>query len=1053
MQSRFIATIAILIILSLFISPALATNGNEKNTKDSIPGTDTGISIITDSSTGNQYAAGEVIVRYNYEKIKSTTLMNEYSTRINAKIGAVVLQDLSSKNLPGMQLVQIPNSISVTDAIAEYEKSPDVLYAEPNYIYYLSSITPDDPYFSSHQWGLQNTGQTIEGSVGTVGADINAPEAWDLTTGSNTVVVAVVDSGADYLHPDLSANMWINSNEIPDNGIDDDSNGYIDDVKGWNFYSKNNDPMDGNTKDETYHGTHCSGIIGAVGNNGIGISGVNWNVKIMPLRVTSAAGSLSTSDGILAINYASANGANVISNSWGGSGYSQALKDAIDNSPAVVVCAAGNERRNNENRHSYPSDYTSENLISVAATNNQDKLASFSNYGIISVDLGAPGVDIYSTKKNSEYQYMSGTSMATPFVSGVAALVKAKDPSLTNLQVRSAILNNVDAKSSLSGKVVTGGRMNAYKAVNSVGGGPTVTGISPLTGSTAGGTAVTITGTNFLGATSVKFGTTQAVFTPPVSATSITATSPAGTAGIVDVTVTTPSGTSATSAADKFTYVSAATNGSVIEQDATVFIGEGGLNVANALNAAQGLPIGSTPTNTVIGWWASAADIGRTAPTKSINLVDRWNNMQIAPADFVGYTGNWYVLAPDGQTALGIAFVVADPSLSIAVWDFLQASDVTGRSVLRGEPLGFQINTNMYAAVDGRYRSNPIANGGTFPNPATDGYITIKVKDANSVTYSALQVGAPGTSGTTTSLLRQFVNTQPWYFGSSATNAWITNATDNNQYIYPVGTYSAWAESTLNNMKENYKNGGADYTGKTVSATGTVTLVSSPATTSTIGVFRSGVFYLRNENSAGDANNIFAFGAASDTPIAGDWTGKGYDTVGVFRSGVFYLRNTNTPGDADNIVSYGAASGDWPIVGHWTTAQTGDTVGVFRSGVFYLRNTNTPGDPNHIFAFGAAGDTPIAGDWTGQGYDTVGVFRQGQFYLTSSNSDGGGDVTAFNFGSANDIPVIWKHDGKDTVGIFRSGTFYLKNENSAGNADNIFSYGAASDTPVDGKWI
>ena len=557
MPNRFIATIAIFIILSLFVSPALATNGNGETTKDSVPGTDNAeISIITDSSTGNQYAAGEVIVRYNYEKIKSTTLMNEYSTRINAKIGAVVIQDLSSKNLPGLQLVQIPKSMSVTDAIAEYEKNPDVLYAEPNYIYYLSSLTPNDPYFSSLQWSLQNTGQTIDGSVGNVGADIDAPKTWDLTTGSNTVVVAVIDSGVDYLHPDLSANMWNNSKEIPDNGIDDDNNGYIDDVRGWNFFSTNNDPMDGNTKDETYHGTHCAGIIGAVGNNSIGISGVNWNVKIMPLRISSAAGSSITSDEILAINYASANGANVISNSWGGTGYSQALKDAIDNSSAVVVCAAGNEGQNNEEKHSYPSDYTSENIISVAATDNKDQLASWSNYGIKSVDLAAPGVDIYSTKKNSSYQYMSGTSMATPVVSGVAALVKAKNPLLTNLQIKSAIINNVDAKISLSKKVRTGGRVNAYKAVNSVGRVPIVTGISPATGPIAGGTLVSITGTNYLGATEVKFGTTAATGVTVVSATSITATSPAGTAGIVDVTVTTPLGTSATSAADKFTYTS-----------------------------------------------------------------------------------------------------------------------------------------------------------------------------------------------------------------------------------------------------------------------------------------------------------------------------------------------------------------------------------------------------------------------------------------------------------------------------------------------------------------
>ena len=290
------------------------------------------------------------------------------------------------------------------------------------------------------------------------------------------------------------------------------------------------------------------------------------------------------------------------------------------------------------------------------------------------------------------------------------------------------------------------------------------------------------------------------------------------------------------------TPVTAATNGSVIEQGATVFIGESGLNVANALNAVQGLPIGSTPTNTVIGWWASSAVIGVTSPTKTIDLATRYTSMQVAPTDFVGYTGNWYLVNPaTGFAITPSVFTVADPSLSTAVWDFSQASDVTGNTVPRGNPLGFQINTNMYAAVDGRYRSNPTANGGTFPNPATDGYITIKVKDANGVTYSTLQVGAPGTAGTTTSLLKQFVNTQPWYFGSSATNAWVTDATDNNnQYLYPVGTYSVWAESTLNNMKENYKNAGADYVGKSVSAVGTVILSGGGSIVSFTGTPTSG---------------------------------------------------------------------------------------------------------------------------------------------------------------------------------------------------------------------
>jgi len=587
---------------------------------------------------------------------------------------------------------------------------------------------------------------------------------------------------------------------------------------------------------------------------------------------------------------------------------------------------------------------------------------------------------------------------------------------------------------------------------------PTVSRLTPPSGSITGGTPVTITGTNLLGATAVNFGTTAATGVNVVSATSITATSPAHAAGIVDVTVTTPSGTSAISTVDKFTYVAAATNGSVIEQSATIFIGESGLNVANALNAAQDLPIGSTPTNTVIGWWASAAMIRFTPPTKSIDLVNRYQSMEVAPADFVGYTGNWYLVNPTTGLGDNQVFTVADPSLSMAVWDFLQASDVTGRSVLRGEPLGFQINTNMYAALADGKRGNPAPYQGLYPNAATDGYITIKVKDANSVTYSALQVGAPGTSGTTTSLLRQFVNTQPWYFGSSATNAWITNATDNNnQYLYPVGTYSAWAESTLNNMKDNYKNGGADYTGKTVSATGTVTLTGgSPTTSSTTGIFRTGNFYLASSNSNGGGTvTAFNFGMTGDVPVAGKWSGSGDSTVGIFRNGNFYLASSNTNGGGTVTAFNFGMTGDVPVAGKWS--GSGDsTVGIFRNGNFYLASSNTNGGGTvTAFNFGMTGDVPVAGDWTGSGTTTVGIFRNGNFYLASSNTNGGGTVTAFNFGMTGDVPVAgdWNADGKTEVGIFRSGNFYLASSNTNGGGTvTAFNFGMAGDEPVAGKW-
>jgi len=270
------------------------------------------------------------------------------------------------------------------------------------------------------------------------------------------------------------------------------------------------------------------------------------------------------------------------------------------------------------------------------------------------------------------------------------------------------------------------------------------------------------------------------------------------------------------------------TNGSIIHQGATIFIGEQGLNVTQALNAAymnsSSTPLtylNQTPLNTTVGWWASAANIDTSSPTKSIDLGTglRYQDMTVAQADFVGFTGNWYVYNASTTSSQHLAFVVADPSLSIAVWDFGQASDVTGKSVPQGTHLGFQINTNMYSALDRAYRTN--WDTVETATQQTDGYITIKVKDANGATYSAINT----TASQSTSLLAQYVNTQPWYFGTTAIY-WDTQATDNNnQYLYPVGTYSAWAESTLNKMKDNYKNAGADYTG-IVSGVGTVTLVS-----------------------------------------------------------------------------------------------------------------------------------------------------------------------------------------------------------------------------------
>jgi len=366
----------------------------------------------------------------------------------------------------GLSLVKLPDNIAVEDALVTLNNTPGILYAEPDYqVKALSAgqTIPNDPRFSD-LWGLNNTGQ----SGGTPDADIDAPEAWNIATGSSNIIVAVIDTGVDYTHPDLAANMWVNAaeaNGIP--GVDDDGNGYIDDIHGYDFVNNDGDPMD-----DHYHGTHCAGTIGAVGNNGQGVAGVCWNVKIMALKFLDSSGSGNTSDAIEAVQYAILMGANLSSNSWGGGSYSQALKDVIDaagNANQLFVAAAGNSSSDNDISPAYPASYTSENIIAVLATDRYDNMSSFSSYGLTSVDIGAPGSDILSCQPGSNYQYLSGTSMATPHVSGATALIWSFSPSMPYQEVKDLLIQTADKIPALAGRCVSEGRLNLYNAVNELG--------------------------------------------------------------------------------------------------------------------------------------------------------------------------------------------------------------------------------------------------------------------------------------------------------------------------------------------------------------------------------------------------------------------------------------------------------------------------------------------------------------------------------------------------------------------------------------------------------
>ena len=366
----------------------------------------------------------------------------------------------------GLWLVSFPDADldTVPHAISEIEKIGSLArYVEPDYVGHAEAV-PDDTDFGQ-LWGMNNTGQ----SGGTLDADIDAPEAWDLNTGSSSVVVGVIDTGVDYTHPDLKDNIWINPGEIPGNGLDDDGNGYIDDVHGWNFNGDTNDPMDANG-----HGTHCAGIIGARGNNGIGVTGVCWRVSIMPLKWLDSKANGADSDAVEAVAYATSMGAVLTSNSWfipSNSPQLQHLKqaiDAADTAGILFVASAGNDGFDNETVSHYPSNYTSPNIIAVAAITRQDQLDSLSNYGATTVDLAAPGIDIYSTTPGSLgnlYNPKSGTSMAAAHVAGACALLKASRPSLTHTEIRDIILRSTVPIPALAGKTVTGGRLNVCNAL------------------------------------------------------------------------------------------------------------------------------------------------------------------------------------------------------------------------------------------------------------------------------------------------------------------------------------------------------------------------------------------------------------------------------------------------------------------------------------------------------------------------------------------------------------------------------------------------------------
>jgi subtilisin family serine protease len=414
------------------------------------------------------FVEGEVLVKFR------STVDDRRAREVNDRFGARTVDRLGGD---GLVRVVLDGRTSTKDAIRRFASLPDVEYAQPNF-YYRLQLTPNDPDFTSGGlYGLTKIG---------------APAAWDLTTGSPNVVVANIDTGIRYTHSDLAPNIWTNPGELPLNGVDDDSNGFIDDYHGWDFRYNDWNPVD-----ENGHGTHTAGTIGAVGNNSLGVVGVNWTVRIMTIKIYSASGQDTTSAMLIAayqyVLMMKNRGVNirVTNNSYGGCneacGYDQATKDAIDalgEAGILNVFAAGNSGVDTDVTPFFPASYTSPSILSVGGSNATDQRAY--NYGAVTVDLAAPGVGIRSTYSSTDNSYvnLSGTSMATPHVAGAAALLVARDPSLSAASLKASLMNNVDVLPVFAGFNKTGGRLNASAALQN----PTVCTLTGAEGAMTVGT-------------------------------------------------------------------------------------------------------------------------------------------------------------------------------------------------------------------------------------------------------------------------------------------------------------------------------------------------------------------------------------------------------------------------------------------------------------------------------------------------------------------------------------------------------------------------------------
>ena len=946
---------------------------------------------------------GEVVV-----KVRSNASANAIST-LEKLVGAEESKRLSK--LGSGTLWRMRARGKSAEALAKaLQNNPNIEYAEPNYIVRLAA-TPNDPSFAQ-LWGLKNTAQPIQGNPGAAGADIDIESAWNVTTGSSAVVIGVVDTGIDYTHPDLAANMWVNPGG---KGNPNCAAGTF----GFNAINDTCNPMD----DED-HGTHVAGTIGAVGNNSKGVTGVNWTTSLMALKFLGADGYGTTADAVAAIDFAiqaKIDGVNVrvLSNSWGGGPFSKALLDVINKAneqDILFVAAAGNDNVNNDTYPHYPSSYAAANVISVAATDSRDGRAYFSNYGPKSVHLGAPGAAVYSTLPFSRYEYYSGTSMATPHVTGVAALILAQNPSLTTAQVKSAILDNVDPIPSLAGITTTGGRLNAAKALGAPASPDFTLSIAPSSRTVVRGNAasytVTVvpangfTGSVELSVTGLPAGTT-ATFTP--SSTTSTSTLTIVTSGTTPLS---SASLTVTGSSGALTRSSFATLSTVLSQ-----------------------PLAPCPSFTLLSYQASAstsvaiADFNRDGKGDVIVTETEANRVRIrlsnntlwtypvgtaplsaAAADFNGDgrldvatansgSNDVSILLANGDTSFqaAVAYGAGASPFSVATGDFngdgkadlaVANNGSSNVSVLLGQGNGTFAAAVNYATASGPFWVTPA----DFDR---DGRLDLAVANFNANNVSLLRGNGDGTFQTATTVAA----------GAAPTSIAAADFDRDGLLDLAVTNYSAGKVSVLSGngngtfdaaVAFTVGNAPASVAAGDVNGDGQVDLVVANSDSNTLSILRG---------NGGGFLAAISLGFSGDEPsqaAVGDVDGDGRLDIAVSMAGYYYgygLAIYRNLGDCAVNCGAFAAAADTSVIGPLSVA-TGDFNGDGRVDVATINNsgnsvTITLGNGDGTFSAGATVSTGVshgitASDFNRDGRLDLAVAHPGsnQVSILLGNGDG-----------------------------------------------------------------